>query len=132
MIDLQGQIATLGNFIIQNIPGEPSRDEGAVETAIRLLGFYRERIGSLERDLAAAKADAESWHQQMNDREETLLRTGAERDVALARIAEFENILTALRRTAEEGRHIENADLIFKIRCLDFLKTIAVWEAGEK
>ena len=47
--DLAGEIAKLGNFIIQEIDGEPSRDEGACDTAIRLL---RERKKT---DLSASK-----------------------------------------------------------------------------
>ena len=31
------QIEELGNFIMREIPGEPSQNQGAVETAIRLL-----------------------------------------------------------------------------------------------
>lgn len=31
------QIHRLAQFIMDNIPGEPSRSEGAVDTAIRLL-----------------------------------------------------------------------------------------------
>jgi len=31
------QIEILGNFIVMEIPGEPSQSQGAVETAIRLL-----------------------------------------------------------------------------------------------
>jgi len=34
----EAQIEELANFIMDNIPGEPSRSEGAVDTAIRLLG----------------------------------------------------------------------------------------------
>ena len=34
---LISQIERLSNFIMQEIPGEPSRDQGAVDTAIRLL-----------------------------------------------------------------------------------------------
>ncbi len=32
------QIDKLANYIMFEIPGEPSQDQGAVETAIRLLG----------------------------------------------------------------------------------------------
>lgn len=37
-VALQLQIAALANFIMDNVPGEPSQSEGAVECAIRLLG----------------------------------------------------------------------------------------------
>ncbi len=35
---LESQVARLGDFIMENITGEPSRNEGAIDTAIRLLG----------------------------------------------------------------------------------------------
>ena len=35
------QIEELGRYILEEIPGEPSQNEGAIETAIRLL---RERM----------------------------------------------------------------------------------------
>jgi uncharacterized protein YodC (DUF2158 family) len=34
---LGSQISRLANFIIMNVPGEPSRSEGAVDTAIRVM-----------------------------------------------------------------------------------------------
>ncbi len=34
---LAKQIQTLADFIMREIPGEPSQDQGAVDTAIRLL-----------------------------------------------------------------------------------------------
>ena len=34
------QIESLGNFIMNEVPGEPSQSQGAVETAIRLLRAY--------------------------------------------------------------------------------------------
>ncbi len=40
--DLAEQIARLGNFILNEVPGEPSENEGAVDTAIRLLRVYVE------------------------------------------------------------------------------------------
>jgi len=49
------------------------------------------------RQIAAAQAEAESWHQQMKDREETLLRVGSERDAAWARIAAMKRVIEAAR-----------------------------------
>ena len=40
---LEEQIEELARDIMQNYPGEPSRSEGAIETAIRLLRWSRER-----------------------------------------------------------------------------------------
>lgn len=45
--ELDAQIKALAAFIVEAIPGEPSRDEGACETAIRLL---RERATQLHPD----------------------------------------------------------------------------------
>lgn len=36
------EIARLANFIAEHVPGEPSRSEGAVDTAIRLLSERRD------------------------------------------------------------------------------------------
>lgn len=38
------QIKRLADFIMENIPGEPSRSEGAVDTAIRLLRAVRSEV----------------------------------------------------------------------------------------
>lgn len=51
------QIDRLGNFIIQTVPGEPSRPEGAIDCAIRLLGVYE---GSLPHHIANIDKDG-SW-----------------------------------------------------------------------
>lgn len=47
---LQDQIDELARFIIEHVPGEPSRSEGAVECAIRII-----------KELQGAKAEAEYW-----------------------------------------------------------------------
>lgn len=39
-VELNEQVHILSTFIMKNIPGEPSRSEGAIETAIRLLSQY--------------------------------------------------------------------------------------------
>ena len=49
---LDVQIDRLANFIMQHVPGEPSQSQGAVDTAIRLLGRAT-RLAALE---AAARA----------------------------------------------------------------------------
>lgn len=38
------EIDLLANYIMAEIPGEPSRDEGAGETAVRLLKEYRAKL----------------------------------------------------------------------------------------
>ncbi len=47
------QIDQLANYIMHEIPGEPSQEGGAVETAIRLLG---ERQGLIELCTQASEA----------------------------------------------------------------------------
>jgi len=37
---LRSEILKLSEFILDNVPGEPSRNEGAVDTAIRLIEEY--------------------------------------------------------------------------------------------
>lgn len=37
METLEDQVRRLADFIVENFPGEPSRSEGAIDTAIRLL-----------------------------------------------------------------------------------------------
>jgi len=45
---LERQIDRLANFIMEHVPGEPSRNEGAVDTAIRCLAKAHQRIADLE------------------------------------------------------------------------------------
>ncbi len=51
MSDLTEQIKELACFIMGNIEGEPSQDEGAVECAIRIMREQKERIAVLEERL---------------------------------------------------------------------------------
>ena len=49
METLEHQVQRLANFIMENIPGEPSQDEGAVDCAIRLLrDVYIARAGEVK------------------------------------------------------------------------------------
>lgn len=72
---LQSQIWRLAQYIMEHIPGEPSRNEGAIDTAIRLLRDLPrtdseptpERngngltVGELERLLRSLPLDGEVW-----------------------------------------------------------------------
>lgn len=40
---LDSQIQRLANFIMAEIPGEPSQNEGAIDTAIRLLRLHNSK-----------------------------------------------------------------------------------------
>lgn len=56
------QIDELAQFIMAEIPGEPSKSEGAVDTAIRLLRFYHSELVGL---LIGYRADTLLWHCKM-------------------------------------------------------------------
>lgn len=43
-----GQIDTLASFIMQEVEGEPSESQGAVDTAIRIITQLQERVRELE------------------------------------------------------------------------------------
>lgn len=45
---LQDQITKLANFIMENVPSEPSRNEGAVDCAIRIITELQAKIKTLE------------------------------------------------------------------------------------
>lgn len=47
---LESQVERLANFIMQNIPGEPSQSQGAVDTAIRLLTALQSEKEAAERE----------------------------------------------------------------------------------
>lgn len=47
--DQQTQI--LADYIMANVPGEPSRDEGAGACAVRLLDKYRTALGRVMNEL---------------------------------------------------------------------------------
>lgn len=51
------QIDRLAQFIVDEIPGEPSRDEGAVDTAIRLLARVKEPSGQIPDDFTDEGGD---------------------------------------------------------------------------
>lgn len=46
--DLAGQINELAGFITEEIPGEPSQNEGAIECAIRIMREQRKAINRLQ------------------------------------------------------------------------------------
>jgi hypothetical protein len=62
------QIERLATFIMREIPGEPSQSEGAVDTAIRVLGAQAARLAAVEQyvhdheaDLAAGYLSLSGW-----------------------------------------------------------------------
>lgn len=50
----QQQIDRLAKFIMEEVPGEPSEDQGAVDTAIRLIRDKVDKEAAFEGAMAAA------------------------------------------------------------------------------
>ncbi len=51
------QTKILADYIMANVPGEPSRSEGAGDCAIRLLGFYRSVLSLIMSELGVPGED---------------------------------------------------------------------------
>jgi hypothetical protein len=75
---LDGEIKRLADFIMAEVPGEPSQSQGAVDTAIRLI-----------RTLAEQSAAANPYWRIRSDRHE------AERDTLAAQLARAETVVRA-------------------------------------
>ena len=45
------QTELLANYIMSDVPGEPSQDEGAGDTAVRLLKRYRAALTKIKQEL---------------------------------------------------------------------------------
>lgn len=45
------QTRLVANYIMANVPGEPGRDEGAGQCAVRLLAKYRAALTGIMREL---------------------------------------------------------------------------------
>jgi len=52
---LESQIARLAKFIMEEIPGEPSQDGGAVDTAIRIMRAQQTAWKTFQQDIDKAK-----------------------------------------------------------------------------
>ncbi len=51
----ESEIEVLANYIMAEIPGEPSQDAGAGTTAVRILHEYSAKVAALEKDNAELK-----------------------------------------------------------------------------
>lgn len=102
------QIEKLASYIITNVPGEPSRSEGAVETAIRIIAQQAQEIERLKVEVADQKAKqaacvAELAASQARERELEVRKDGAylERNHLVAALARC--FPSGIRKTAIEG-----------------------------
>ena len=50
--ELDRQIEVLANFIMAEVPGEPSQSQGAVGTAIRIIKTQADKIAALKAEVA--------------------------------------------------------------------------------
>lgn len=48
---MEEQTKLLADYIMANVPGEPSRDEGAGECAVRLMRWYRSGFSRIMAEL---------------------------------------------------------------------------------
>lgn len=70
--ELERQIDRLANFIMHKIEGEPSQSQGAVDTAIRIMGDQAREVEGLRAKLAEQARDALAADAQAMEREEGL------------------------------------------------------------
>lgn len=62
LAELERQIERLAQFIMHKIPGEPSQSEGAVDTAIRIMGDQAREVEALRAENAILRAERnEPW-----------------------------------------------------------------------
>lgn len=53
------QIEKLGKFILEEIPGEPASDYGAIECAITVMREQKKKIAALELEIESLKRTIE-------------------------------------------------------------------------
>lgn len=66
-LQLQSQIEQLGAFIMATIPGEPSQSQGAVDTAIRVLGEESRLRAQAEAQLREANGTMERMARKLDE-----------------------------------------------------------------
>lgn len=95
------QIDVLAAWIIENVPGEPSKSEGAVETAIRLLGELEAR-GKLLNVEDGMLQSAEKECDELRKRVEALEHE-RDRPADCDSCAELQMVNVELRATLEKA-----------------------------
>ncbi len=116
---LDMQVARLAEWIVTNVPGEPSRSEGAIDTALRLLGNWQqllddasreadradraeEEAGKLRQELAREQAGRADADRVAASRQAALLDAYAERDTARREAADTVPHAPTLRPIEED------------------------------
>jgi len=77
-LQLQSQIEQLGAFIIATIPGEPSQSQGAVDTAIRIIGEEHRLRSQAEALLSEANGGAERLQRKIDEQAATIAQLRGE------------------------------------------------------
>lgn len=63
----KSQIELLADYIMLNIPGEPSQSEGAGDTAIRLLKLYRQKVQEHQAVIDVQESRIQALEQRADD-----------------------------------------------------------------
>ena len=91
-----GQIEKLAAFILAHVPGEPSKSEGAVDTAIRIIEQQAQEIARLEGVCKERRKQGQQLHDQL-----TAMTT--ERDLLQHR---FDDAIEAIDRLQKEQQDV--------------------------
>lgn len=102
--DLAQQVQRLGQYIVDHVPGEPSRSEGAIDCAIRVLGEQQAALASMrgKRDRARDHAVRNEW--ERDAAREHADRLDEARVAALQRADELEARLLQQQQATETLR----------------------------
>lgn len=71
--EFKPQIHLLADWIMANVLGEPSKSEGAGETAIRIMTTQRERIERLQQQVEELTKERDEWHRDATSHLQALL-----------------------------------------------------------
>jgi hypothetical protein len=96
------QVGRLADWIMERWAGEPSRSEGAVDTAIRLLAEADETVQMYRREVEEQTARAEREHAMRLSSEQTNMHLREKLRAAEQRIARAEREADALRAERDE------------------------------
>lgn len=108
---LDEQVGRLADWIMENVDGEPSQSQGAVDTAIRLLDAWQRQIEALRDEVARLGAEPASAGPGIIDayrREINEQATRAEKEDAARLAAEDTN--RHLREKLREAREVADAE----------------------
>lgn len=62
----QRQIKRLADFILKEVPGEPSKNQGAIDTAIRVIRTMQKQINRMDVEFKNLTAKMEEATKELN------------------------------------------------------------------